>query len=360
MGQELNIVLVRPRRRGVSETFIDAQSLTLSPKMREIGSSPFFKRLPGSRALATIRYKTILQRNQPDIVLAQYGPIGVEVSSACSQMRIPLAVYFHGFDASVESVLDKNRESYRHLFAEAGAIIGSSKLMRDKLIDLGSPAKKTFYVPYGVDCEKFRGAEPEKSLPLFLSVGRFVEKKGQVFSLRAFARVFRRYPESRLKMVGTGPELEFCRKLAAQLGIASAVEFVGEQPHQAVMQEMKRARAFVQHSLRAATGDSEGTPVAILEAGACGLPVVATRHGGIPEIISHARTGYLVLERDVESMADYMEKLISCPQIAGQMGRAAREKISCEFSLKKTIPTLAEVLRSAVASHELKAQPGIS
>jgi len=112
-----------------------------------------------------------------------------------------------------------------------------------------------------------------------------------------------------------------------------------------VAREMAGARAFVQHSLRAADGDSEGTPVSILEAQASGLPVVATRHAGIPEVVLDGETGLLVAERDVDAMAAAMLRLLREPAYAGTMGAAGRRRVQELFTAERSLGLLADILR---------------
>src|SRR5262249_29879937 len=154
------------------------------------------------------------------------------------------------------------------------------------------------------------------------------EKKAPHITLTAFSQVHRRYPDAQLRMVGEGPLLEACKGLVVQLGITGAVTFLGAQPHAVVQAEMRAARCFVQHSVEAPSGDCEGTPLGILEAGASGLPVVGTRHAGIPDVVIEGETGLLVNEYDVAGMAEAMTKLLEEPLLAGRMGQAARTHIS--------------------------------
>jgi glycosyltransferase involved in cell wall biosynthesis len=93
--------------------------------------------------------------------------------------------------------------------------------------------------------------------------------------------------------------------------------------------------------------DTEGTPVSILEASASGLPVVSTRHAGIPDVIIHERSGYIVEERDVEKMADYMIRLLKNPSLAKDMGSWGKENIRANFSMTRHISLLSEILLKA-------------
>ena len=119
---------------------------------------------------------------------------------------------------------------------------------------------------------------------------------------------------------------------------------------------MRRARAAVQHSMRASNGDSEGTPNSLKEAGASGLPVVATRHGGIPDIIIDGKTGFLVDEGDVERMAEYMTQLAKDPILAARLGRAAREHVCAEFSMEQSIGNLWRESEAAIRDHPNQAR----
>ena len=121
---------------------------------------------------------------------------------------------------------------------------------------------------------------------------------------------------------------------------------MGSQPHHVVAEEMRRARLFAQHSVEAASGAMEGTPVAILEAGASGLPVVATYHGGIPDVVISNQTGLLVKERDVAGMAGQMLRLLRDPMLAAELGQAASVRVQKEFSSTRRIDALWTIIKN--------------
>jgi glycosyltransferase involved in cell wall biosynthesis len=268
-----------------------------------------------------------------------------------------LIVHFHGYDASERQTLDEWRKHYLSLFRDAAAVVAVSHAMRRRLIELGAPPEKVHRNPYGVDCTAFGGADPAAVGPRFLAVGRFCEKKAPTLTLRAFAAVRRACPGARLRMIGFGPLLDPCIELASELGIADAVDFLGACPPAVVQEEMRQARCFVQHSVVAPDGDSEGTPVAILEAGASGLPVVSTRHAGIPDVVLEGTTGFLVAEGDVAAMADRMLRLAQDPALAAAFGRAARERIESEFSMPKRIGCLREIIVSCLLPRRTGTSP---
>jgi glycosyltransferase involved in cell wall biosynthesis len=368
-GKLPRICIVQPNPCSPTETFLQAHAdhlpgvVAVVAGRPSIGGQPIMPVTITGRAMRkairsvlrlswfddlTAAYLKVFRHHRPDAVLAEYGPTGGYVVNACRQAGIPLIVHFHGFDASDIQTLEAEKTRYPVLFRDAAAIVAVSQSMRQKLIELGAPAEKVHWNPYGVDCTAFSGADPATAGPVFLAVGRFLEKKAPGLTLRAFAEVFRACPEARLRMVGFGPLHDSCVQLAGELGIAGAVDFLGKCSPQVVQQEMRHSRCFVQHSVVAPDGDSEGTPVAILEAGASGLPVVSTRHGGIPDVVLEGRTGFLVEERDVSGMASKMLCLAKNPILAGRLGWAAREWIETEFMLPKRIGALWNIIESCL------------
>ncbi|MBV9927403.1 MAG: glycosyltransferase [Acidobacteria bacterium] len=295
-------------------------------------------------------YRKIFERERADVVLAEYGPTGLFVMGACRRLGLPLFVTFHGYDASRRNTLRRFGKEYPELFRQAAGIFAVSRVMRERLIEFGAPDERVHYVTTGANCELFDGADPASAPPLVVAAGRFVEKKAPHLTLEAFARVLRECPDARLRMIGQGPLLRRCRKLAARLSIAHAVTFTGSLPHEAVAAEMRRARLFVQHSVRAESGDSEGTPVSIQEAGAAGLPVVSTRHAGIPEVVVEGETGLLVDEGDVGGMARRMIRLLRDPAHAARLGEAGRRRVREHFSSSSCAERQLEIIERTLAA----------
>lgn len=303
----------------------------------------------GLQAETTAAYLKVFRERKIEAALAEYGEMGVQAMYAAERARIPLIVHFHGYDASVNSVLEEHRETYPRMFRVASAIIAVSRAMQRKLIELGAPEEKVHYNPYGVDCDRFSGADPGAAPPLFIAVGRFTEKKAPQITISAFAKVLNACPDARLRMIGEGPLLEQSKQLANDLGISNTIEFLGAQDHSVVEREMQNARCFVQHSVVAPSGDREGTPVSILEAGATGLPVVSTRHAGIPDVVVEGKTGFLVDEGDASGMAERMIELAERPELARIMGNAARNHIKANFSKQHRISNLWNIIESCIA-----------
>jgi colanic acid/amylovoran biosynthesis glycosyltransferase len=367
--KEGTLCIVTPYPPSTTETFIRAHAERLPAKTvivhgwrpsigdRRVLSFPqrVFHKLgrtilrTGLEREMTAAYLKVFRDHNVFAVLAEYGGCGVWCAEACRRAGVPLIVHFHGHDASDREILKMFEDTYAGMFEQAAAVIAVSHAMEKQLVSLGAPPEKIHYNPCGVDTEKFGGADPANSEPVFIAVGTFREKKGPHLTVAAFERVHRVCPEARLRMVGPGePLLSKCKELVRELGIAEAVTFLGGQAHSVVEQEMSRARCFVQHSVVASSGDSEGTPVAVLEAGATGLPVVSTLHAGIPDVVIEGETGFLVAEHDVDAMAERMLRLAQDARLAAKMGERARTHIAENFSMDQSLGRLWTIISSCI------------
>lgn len=290
--------------------------------------------------------KSYLKKNRIEAVLAEYGPPGVSMAPLCRELGIPLIVAFHGYDAYWKPLYPH----YADLFKSAAALVACSKHMENQLCTLGADRKKVHYNPLAVDTDVFCDGAPADAPPTFLSVARFVDKKAPHLTILAFKRVVDRIKNARLIMAGEGPLREACMKLAEGLGIGYAVNFKGKISHIEIALLMRKARAFVQHSVRSSYDDMEGTAVSVLEAGATGIPIVATRHPGISDSVVEGKTGFLVDEEDVGGMAAALIRLCDNPEIASKMGKEARLRIKSLFSIDHSISALDRIIKESIHS----------
>lgn len=289
-----------------------------------------------------------LKKQKAQAVLAEYGTTGVQLLSTCRIANIPLIVHFHGYDAHNREVTNLNMASYQKMFSQSAAIIGVSTVMCRHLIQMGAPEGKVHHIPCSVDIEKFTLGDPSKSSQHLLAIGRFVEKKAPYLTIMAFKQVLQHCPDAVLELAGDGVLLGPCKRIIQALHLEEHVILHGSQEHDWVASKMRKVRAFVQHSVEDENGDSEGTPVAVLEAQCSGLPVVATRHAGIADVVIDGETGFLSEEGDVDRMAQNMIKVLLMPsEQLKEMSMKARQRILTHFSSDQTIGKLASVIKQA-------------
>jgi len=288
-------------------------------------------------------------------VLAEYGPMGVQLMGACREAGVPLYVHFHGYDATLPQRRWYVARQYRQLFRAAAGIIAPSAFLADKLRALGCPTGKLHVSHNGVDPARFplTRREPGRCL----AVGRLVAKKAPHLTIRAFAQVRARCPHARLDIIGDGELRKPCEELVRELGLTGAVVLHGALPHDEVVAELARASVFIQHSVTAENYDIEGLPVSILEAMAAALPVVSTRHSGIPEAVIADATGILVEEGDVDGTAEAMAGLIENPDRAAAMGQAGYERLLSSFTHQQVRERLLRIMGLEAMSIEARAHP---
>lgn len=273
-----------------------------------------------------------------DVIHSHFGPAGRIVAhlKALGLVKTRATTVFHGYD--VTQYLDgKSSETYRQLFEKIDLLLPISDLWRLRLIEMGAPSAKVETLRLGIDCEDFdyRPRPVAQGNPIrFITVGRMTEKKGHRYTLEAFAGLVARRPDlaAHLDLIGNGPELEEMHDLVDELGLSAQATVHGGLPHEKVRDLLNRANVFVLPSVTAADGDMEGIPVSIMEAMAMGLPVVSTRHSGIPELVADGISGVLVAERDTPALTDAFERLIDTPGLIVRMGLAGRSIIERNYS----------------------------
>jgi colanic acid/amylovoran biosynthesis glycosyltransferase len=297
--------------------------------------------------------RSYLQANDVRLLLAEFGPVGIQMLPIVRDLGIPLIVYFHGYDVFKAHTLELYAAQYPALFEEAACIIGVSEAMLNRLESLGAPREKLVHLPAFVNLELFPYSD-HSSLPRhFLAVGRFAETKSPHLTLLAFHEVSKLVPEATLTLLGKGGggELfEACLILARALGLENRVEFKGAVSHEEVAREMGRARIFVQHSVTTPEqGEMEGKPVAIMEAMASGLAVVATRHSGISELIEDGVSGLLVPEYDVAAMAAAMIRLAKDDALVRQLGYRASTFIRTHPLISRHVELMESIIARAIA-----------
>lgn len=287
-----------------------------------------------------------LKKDKIDIVIAQYGTVGILFTNVCQKLKIPLIVHFHGHDAVRHSVISEHALAYKKMFDYATAIISVSHVMTEKLKALGCPENKIVYNPYGPH-PSFFSIAPNYSKKQLIAIGRFVEKKAPDLLIRSFAQILQSHPDTILLFAGDGPLLNSCKELAKGLSISESIIFLGVISPKEYRRYLHESQVFVQHSITASDGDMEGTPVAILEASAAGLPVVSTFHAGIPDVILDGKTGYLVDEKDIDTMAARIIALLNDIPLAKKMGAAGKVRIKTFFTSQQYINQLSDAILSA-------------
>jgi len=257
---------------------------------------------------------------------------------------LPWSFTAHGSDLHREQAMLPEK------VAEARFVVAISDYNRDFILDHVGPAQrdKIRVIHCGVDLEALK---PAASLEIdaaktgagpleILCVGTLHEVKGQRYLLEACAGLSARGFDWRCHLVGDGPDRAMLEALAARLGIADRVVFHGACERAAVHALFASVDVSVAPSVPTADGRREGIPVVLMEAAAWGLPLVASRLSGIPEIVRDDETGLLAAPRDAAGLEAALARLASEPKTRQRLGSAARRRVEEDFQLSHNVARL--------------------
>jgi glycosyltransferase involved in cell wall biosynthesis len=200
----------------------------------------------------------------------------------------------------------------------------------------------------GLDLDRFvRDGVPRARPPLALAVGRLIEKKGFADLVRACALLAANGTDFRCAIVGKGPLEPSLRELIRSLGVERRVELAGPVPRERLLELYPRAAVFAAPCVVAGDGNRDGLPTVLVEAMACGVPVVATPVTGIPELVEDEVTGLLVPEHDAEALAAALARILQDAQLAKRLATAARARIESGFDLTRNVASLRALFEQA-------------
>jgi glycosyltransferase involved in cell wall biosynthesis len=316
---------------------------TLADQVTGLGAPLLcMRKEPGIRPSTTVRVRDALRELRPDVVHTHQIGALFYAGPAARQAGVPAVVHTEHVNQIAKLLSRTRRCRMRLLWGVAGRFahrfLGvSADIAREVVRFRTIPRRKVGVVLNGIDTAAFVGrtgaARVRSELgipagaPVIGSVGRLNEVKRQDLLIRSFARVRHAVPDARLVLVGSGPALGSLRSLTAELGLNGCVHFAGYQP---------RPEVFLQiMDLFALTSRIEGLPLAILEAWAAGLPVVASAVGGVPALIDSGRTGLLFPSGDEDALTDALTGLLSDRDRARRLGGAGLDEVRAHYSLER-------------------------
>ena len=291
-----------------------------------------------------------------DILHCHFGQRGI-YGAALKDIGVKgkLVTSFYGGDLSYFVETTSSRV-YAPLFEKGDLFLPLSENFKKRLIDMGCDEKKIAVHRVGTDLSKFGLVQKkkEKSGITLLTIARFVEKKGHKYLLEALPLVLEKCENVKVLLIGDGPLKKDLETLVKNLKLEKYVAFAGSISADELPRAYSKGDIYVLPSITSANGDTEGTPVSIIEAQACGLPAVSTQHSGIPEIIVNNETGFLVPEKDTKALAEKIIYLIKHPALRKKMGKKGNKFILENYDKEKQSKKLLEIYQKIDAPPHVK------
>lgn len=329
-GHEVHIITMQDR--GVPTFYIERGFIVHRvewPNLRFMGPLIFW-----SKVFFKIR------RIKPDIMHCQSLSNGIPMLFVKKIQRIPCIVWGQGSDVYLPGRL--TRLASKYIIQNADAVLALTEDMKKKMQNISK--RDVSVIPNGIDYERFYDvvrSEKVRKVKTILFVGRLHQVKGVRYLIEAMAIVHSKYPDIKLIIIGDGVERQNLGALSEKLALGDCIRFIGRVEQESIPLIMKQADIFVLPSI------SEGFGIVILEAMASGLPIIATRVGGIPDVVEDGVNGYLVDARNTDEIAKNIIKLIQNDVVRIEMAIQNMEKAKM-YSWDEVSGTVESVYRDII------------
>ena len=336
----------------LTETTENLESHSI-PEYCALKELPGFARLTNMVSHRLAGYPTsfskMIRKKNAQLIHAHFGFTAYKTLPLALRTGLPLVTTFYGVDASkLPAKYPVWREYYGKLFRYSTRFLVEGNHMRSQLINLGCPKNKITVQHLGIDLSRypFEHRRIQKGQPMkILAAARFTEKKGLLYAIEAFTKIIKKNVNSRLTIIGDADSsgdpgyVEESQSTKQELLNAikrncmdDKITLLGFKPHDVLVKEFYNHHIFLSPSVQTKSGDNEGgAPVTLIEAGASGMPVIATCHCDIPEVVQDGVTGMLAPERNSGALAEYLLTFVNNPQLLSDMGLAAHKHITKEY-----------------------------
>ena len=273
-----------------------------------------------------------------DILHCQFGTHGPSVLSLNKAGKIgkKLVTSFRGHDATQDAKIRNN--PYSELFSAGDLFLPVSVALKDKLISMGCDKSKIHVLHSGIDCHNYRFSPrtiANNSTVTIVTIARFVEMKGLEYGIECMKILASKGYKFEYKIVGDGPLRTKLETLIRKYSLNASIQLLGWKSHPDILRLLDDCDIMLAPSITASNGETEGIPNAVKEAMATGTPVVATIHGGIPELVQDGVSGFLVPERDANALAEKISDLIDNPGLQSKLILHARQFIEDNYEINK-------------------------
>ncbi|MBF2066777.1 MAG: glycosyltransferase [Calothrix sp. C42_A2020_038] len=292
--------------------------------------------------------------SQPyDIIHCQFGMFAIEgvILREIGAIKGKIVTSFRGYDISWY-VQEYGDNVYKNLFRKGDFFLANCQFFRNRAVQLGCDQNKILVHGSGIDCSRFafQPRSPSDTGKIkIVTIGRLIEKKGIEYGIRAVAKVINQYLDEypniniEYNIIGGGCLQEHLQKLIHSLNMNGKINLLGQKHQQEIIEILDHSHIFIAPSVTAKDGNQDAPVNTLKEAMAMGLPVIATIHGGIPELVQDGISGFLVPERNVDAIAEKIRYLIEHQNIWHEIGKAGRSYVEKHYDINKLNEELVEI-----------------
>lgn len=294
----------------------------------------------------------LIDKEPYDIIHCQFGDVGL-VGTTLRNLGIlkgKLITHFRGSDIS-EYIRQFGDDFYNQLFNTGDIFLSNCEYFKHRLVKLGCDEKKVVVYRSGIDCSRFvftpRRLHPDDRVRI-VTTGRLVEKKGVEYGIRAVAKLVKANHNIEYNIVGDGPLKDDLQQLIQELDVSDTIKLLGQKQQKELIEILNNSHIFIAPSVTSKNGDQDAPVNVLKEAMAMGLPVVSTHHGGIPELVEDGISGFLVSERDANTLAEKLGYLSEHPESWSEMGQAGRAHVEEHYNIDKLNEYLVEIYQQVL------------
>ncbi len=296
---------------------------------------------------AAIALRPSLEKEPYDIIHCQFATYGFlgHVIRILAAPKSKMIMAIRGYEIGWFFTWG-TKDVFNQIFKKGDFFLPNCGYFKDRIIKLGCDENKITVLRSGIDCSRFffspRSLPPDHRVRI-VTTGRLVEKKGIEYGIRAVAKLATVNRNIEYSIIGDGPLKEDLQQLIEQLGVGDLVKLLGRKQQQEVIEILDNSHIFIAPSVTGEDGNQEGIPNVLKEAMAMGLPVISTYHSGIPELIEDGISGFLVPERDADTLAEKLSYLIENPEVWSKMGQAGRNYVEQHYDINQLNEQLVEI-----------------
>ena len=279
----------------------------------------------------------VVRKEKPGIIHGHFGLDSYRLIRLKETFDLPLVVQFYGHDVSRLPQKFGWKLRYKRLFKHMDRAIAITDDMKKSLIRLGFDEDQISIIKLSVDVENIAFKHRTEAGPKLMMVGRCVEKKGFIYALKALKTIVERRPSVSLDLYGDGELLPELKSFVRKHGLSESVNFHGFTANDKVFEALYEHDILLVPSVQAKDGDREGLPQTTVEGMATGIPVIASTHAGLPELVLDEETGLLVPTRDAEAISNAVHKLLDQPELASKISWNGRRMVEQEHNVKNQV-----------------------